>query len=116
MLVFLEMLLSFRFMLRLIAANPDSGFAMLIYGVSGVFVAPFNGLIATPTARGITLELTTLIAMLVYAMMFWGAAYMFRLIIDRPRTSSFTRTTREQTPGGEGNVRTTHTTISNGKM
>jgi len=116
MLVFLEILLSFRFMLRLIAANPDSGFAMFIYGISGVFVAPFNGLIATPTSGGLTLELTTLIAMLVYAMIFWGAAYLFRLVIDRPSTSSFTRTTREQTPGGEGNVRTTHTTISNGKM
>jgi hypothetical protein len=116
MLVFLEILLSFRFMLRLIAANPDSGFAMLIYGITGVFVAPFNGLIATPTSRGLTLELTTLIAMLVYAMVFWGVAYLFRMVVDLPRTSSFTRTTREQTPGGEGNVRTTHTTISNGKM
>jgi uncharacterized membrane protein len=115
-LAFLEILLAFRFVLRLIAANPDSGFAVLIYGITGVFVAPFNGLIATPTSGGSSLEVTTLIAMAVYALIFWGIAYVIGMVADRPSARSFTRTTREQTPGGEGNVRTTHTTISNSKM
>jgi uncharacterized membrane protein len=110
-LAFLEILLAFRFVLRMIAANPDSGFAMIMYGVTGLFVAPFNGLIATPTSGGSSLELTTLIAMAVYALIFWGIAYVVRMVADRPNARSFTRTTREQTPGGEGNVRTTHTTI-----
>jgi uncharacterized membrane protein len=110
-LVFLEILLAFRFVLRMIAANPDSGFAMIMYGVTGLFVAPFNGLIATPTSGGSSLELTTLIAMAVYALIFWGIAYVVHMVADRPNARSFTRTTREQTPGGEGNVRTTHTTI-----
>jgi hypothetical protein len=56
MLVFLEILLAGRFLLRLIAANPDSGFAMLMYGITGVFVGPFNGLISTPTYGGLSLE------------------------------------------------------------
>ena len=115
-LALLEILLAARFLLRLIAANPDSGFAMFMYGVTGVFVAPFNGLVATPTPGGSPLEVTTLIAMAVYALIFLGIAYAIRLITDRPNGISFTRTTREQTPGGEGNVRTTHTTISKGKM
>ncbi len=115
-LALLEILLAFRFVLRLIAANPDSGFAVLMYGVTGVFVWPFYGLIATPTSGGSALELTTLIAMAVYALIFWGIAYVIRMIADRPGARSFTRTTREQTPGGEGNVRTTHTTISDSKM
>jgi len=115
-LALLEILLAFRFVLRLIAANPDSGFSVLMYGVTGVFVWPFFGLIPTPTSGGSALELTTLIAMVVYALIFWGFAYVIRLIADRPGSRSFTRTTREQTPGGEGNVRTTHTTISDGKM
>ncbi len=110
-LAFLEILLAFRFVLRMIAANADSGFAMIMYGVTGLFVAPFNGLIATPTSGGSSLELTTLIAMAVYALIFWGIAYVVRMVADRPNARSFTRTTREQTPGGEGNVRTTHTTI-----
>jgi uncharacterized membrane protein len=115
-LVLLEILLAFRVILRLIAANPDSGFAVLIYGISGLFTAPFNGLIATPIIDGAPLEITTLIGMIVYALAFWGIAYIIRLILDRPGARSFTRTTREQIPGGEGNVRTTQTTISNNKQ
>ena len=116
LLVFLEVLLAFRFVLRMIGANPDSGFGMFMYGITGVFVAPFNGLIGTPTSGGSALEVTTLIAMVVYAMVFWGIAYIIRMIANRPSARSFTRTTREQTPGGAGNVRTTHTTISNNKL
>jgi len=115
-LAFLEILLAFRFVLRMIAANPDSGFAMFLYGITGLFVAPFNGLVATPTSGGTALEITTLIAMAVYALIFWGIAYVVRMVAERPSARSFTRTTREQTPGGDGNVRTTHTTISNRKM
>jgi hypothetical protein len=116
LLVFLEILLAFRVGLRLIAANPDSGFAMFMYGITGLFTAPFNGLVTTPTSGGMALEVTTLIAMAVYALVFWGIAYLIRLAADRPSARSFTRTTREQIEGGEGNVRTTHTTISNGKL
>jgi len=116
LLAFLEILLAFRFVLRMIGANPDSGFAVLMYGITGVFVAPFNGLIGTPTSGGSALEVTTLIAMVVYALIFWGLAYVLKMVVDRPRARSFTRTTREQAPGDDGTVRTTHTTISNGKL
>lgn len=116
LLVFLEILLAFRFVLRMIAANPNSGFAMFLYGITGLFVAPFNGLIATPTSGGSALEVTTLIAMAVYALIFWGIAYIIRIIADRPSARSFSRTTREQTPGGVGNVHTTHTTITSNKL
>lgn len=116
LLVFLEILLAFRFILRMMAANPDSGFAVLMYGVTGVFVAPFNGLIATPTSGGAPLEVTTLIAMVVYALIFLGVGYVIGLVVDNLSVRSFTRTTREQTSGAEGNVRTTHTTISNGRL
>lgn len=115
-LAFLEILLAFRFALRMIGANPDSGFAVLMYGITGIFVAPFNGLIGTPTSGGSALEITTLIAMAVYALVFWGFTYVLKMVVERPRARSFTRTTREQTPGDDGNVRTTHTTISNGKL
>lgn len=115
-LALLEIMLAARFLLRLISANPDSGFAVLMYGITGVFVAPFNGLVATPTPAGSPLELTTLIAMVVYALLFWGAGHLLRIVLDRPTARSFSRTTREQTPGGDGNERTTHTTISNRKM
>ena len=111
---FLEILLAVRILLRLIAADANSGFAMLIYGITGVFVGPFNGMVATPTSGGSSLEVTALIAMLVYALIFLGIRYVFHLLANRSGIRSFTRTTRELTPGGDGNVRTTHTTISEG--
>ena len=115
-LVFLEILLAFRFMLRLIGANPDSGFAVLVYGLSGLFVGSFNGLIPTPIYGGSALELTTLIAMLVYALIFWGVAFVIKIVVDRPRARSVTITTRELTPGHNGSMRSTRTTISDGKI
>lgn len=115
LLVFLEILLAIRFLLRVISANPESGFAVLIYGITGILVAPFNSLVRTPSLGGITLEVTTLIAMAMYALLFWGIAVVIKMVAYRPNARIFTRTTREQTLGGEGNVRTTRTTISGRK-
>ena len=84
-LAFVELLLFGRFLLRFIAANPESGFAMLMYGITGVIVEPFNGLVATPMIGGWPLEITTLIAMAVYALGFWVIAYAIRLVLSRPR-------------------------------
>jgi len=107
----LEILLGIRFVLQLIGANPASGFATFIYGITGVFVAPFAGLIGTPASGGMTFEVTTLIAMAVYALLFWVIVRVIRIVADRPSARTVTRSTREQTPGGPGNERTT-TTIS----
>jgi YggT family protein len=111
LLVILEILLGIRFVLHLIAANPDSGFAVFIYGITGVFVAPFNGLIGTPSSGGMTLEVTTLIAMVVYALFVWVVFRVLRIVADRPSARTVTRSTREGTPG-TGTERVTHTTRS----
>ena len=107
----LEILLGLRFMLKLIAANPDSGFAAFIYGITRPFIAPFADLIGTPTSGGIILEVTTLIAMAIYALIFWGIARVIQIVADRPSARTVTRSTREQTPDA-GVERTTHTTRS----
>jgi len=109
LLVILEILLGIRFVLHLIAANPNSGFTVFIYGITGVFVAPFTGLIGTPASGGTTLEVTTLIAMAIYALFIWVVIRVIRIAADRPSARTYTRSTREQTPGGTGNERTTHT-------
>ena len=100
----LEILLGLRFVLHL-----------FIYGVSGLFVAPFTGLVGTPTSGGTTLEVTTLIAMVVYALLFWIIMRIIPVFVDRPSARTVSRSTREQTPGSAGGIgtdRTTHTTIS----
>ena len=106
----LEILLGLRFMLKLIAANPNSGFAVFMYGITGPFMAPFKGLIGTPTSGGTILEVTTLIAMAIYALLFWGVVRVIQIVADRPSARTVTRSVREQTPGGS--ERTTHTTRS----
>jgi hypothetical protein len=47
--------------------------------------------------------------MAVYALLFWVIVRVIRIVADRPSARTVTRLTREQTPGGPGNERTTHT-------
>lgn len=64
----LEVLFGLRFLLKLIAANPVAPFARLVYNFSYLFLRPFDGLAAPPLVDGIILEVPTLIAMFVYAL------------------------------------------------
>jgi len=76
----IEVLLAFRFVLKLIAANPYSGFVSFIYSLSALFVTPFEGIVRTPSAGGSVLEWSTLIAGIVYFVIAWGIVYLFQLI------------------------------------
>jgi hypothetical protein len=62
----IEALLMFRFVLKLLAANPSAGFSHFIYSVTYVFAAPFLSVFRSPRVSGSILEWTTLLAMLVY--------------------------------------------------
>jgi hypothetical protein len=108
-LTLVEVLLGLRFVLKLIAANPESAFAAFIYGITNPFIAPFATLIGTPTSNGMILEVTTLIAMVIYALIFWGIVSVVGIVTDRPSARIVTRSVREQTPGA-GTERTTNTT------
>lgn len=93
----LEILFGLRFVLKLIAANPGSGFAQFIYGVTGPFLAPFAGLTATPTSGGVVLEVTTLIGMLIYLLFFWIVVRIIALAASHPSARTVTRSVHEQT-------------------
>jgi YggT family protein len=105
----LEVLLLIRFGLKLIGANPHSVFAVFIYGLTGVFTVPFTDLIPTVFSGENILELTTAIAMVIYALLFWGIVSAIPLITDRPHARTVRRSTRDETSGDPGNVHTTHT-------
>jgi hypothetical protein len=81
--IVLEILIGFRVFLKLIAANPESGFASFIYNITAPFLLPFAGLTATPSANGVVLEISSIIAMGVYALLFWLVVYVIHLILDR---------------------------------
>lgn len=67
----LEALLAIRFALQLLGANPQSGFASLIYGLTGPFLLPFAGLFGEPAAGGSVVEVNTIVAMIVYPLLAW---------------------------------------------
>jgi hypothetical protein len=105
----LEIMLGLRFLLKLMGANAASGFGSLVYGTTALFVAPFNGLLSFWSSGNLVLEVTTLVAMGIYALIFWGGVRVLGMVMERGGARTVTRTTREQTPGGAGNERTTHT-------
>ena len=94
----LEALIAFRIMLKLIAANPANPFAMLVYNFSYLFVFPFMGLTAAPAAGGAVLELSSIIAMLVYALLGWAVERIVWVIFYRPREAAVavTQTTQSE--------------------
>ena len=72
----LEILLAFRFVLKLTGASLGSGFVSFIYAVSGLFVAPFEGIFRMWFVKGsettAVFEPSTLVAFIVYAILAWG--------------------------------------------
>jgi uncharacterized protein YggT (Ycf19 family) len=73
--------LAIRVVLALLGANLSNGFASFIYNVSDPFVAPFRGLLQVGQFEaGVSrLELETIVAMIVYALLGWGIASAVRL-------------------------------------
>lgn len=91
----LELLLGLRFLLKLIAANPQAPFASLVYNLSVPFLWPFFGLTGTPAANNMVFETPTLIAMLVYAVLGWIVVKVIRLALT-PTTSRSTTVSRRE--------------------
>jgi hypothetical protein len=81
----LEALIALRIGLKLIGANPDSPIVALIYGFTNLFLFPFTGLVGSPTAGGMELELSSMFAMLIYGLIGWAAERLVWLVFYRPR-------------------------------
>ena len=73
----IEILLAFRFVLKLLGANAGAGFTSFIYGVTHIFAAPFISVFRISYAQGSIFEWTTLLAMLVYLIIAWGIIKLF---------------------------------------
>jgi YggT family protein len=86
-----EALLVIRFVLKLLGANAEAGFASLIYRLSTPLVAPFVGLFGTPQLNGMVLELEALVAIVVYGLVAWGLAKLAWLLLGETRSGVRTR-------------------------
>jgi hypothetical protein len=97
----LEGLLALRIFFKLIGVNAASPIAALLYGFTSIFLWPFAGLIGTPAAGDMVLEVTTIIAMIIYALLAWVIERLVWVLFYRSRTgviSTQTTVTDTQTP------------------
>lgn len=70
-------LLTLRFVLILLGANRGSAFVDFIYDISHPFAAPFFGIFNYDLNYGVArVELSTIVAVAVYALIAWGLAYL----------------------------------------
>lgn len=81
----LEALIALRIGLMLVGANPGSPIVALIYGITYLFLFPFTGLIGSPVYGSFVLELSSMFAMLIYALIAWALERTIWLIFYRPR-------------------------------
>jgi len=73
----LEVILAFRFVLKLLGANSSAGFTSFIYGITYPFAAPFLSVFKLTDVNGSVFEWTTVLAMLVYWLIAWGIVKLF---------------------------------------
>jgi hypothetical protein len=77
-------LLALRVVLLLLAANPSSPFVNFVYSLSGIFAWPFYGIFGyQPSYGSSTLELSSIVAIIVYALVGMGLAKLFTLGSNR---------------------------------
>lgn len=73
-----EALLAFRFVLKVMGANPEAGFTSLIYSLTWPFTAPFLAVFPRIVVQGSVWEWTTILAMFVYWLLAIG---IIRLLV-----------------------------------
>lgn len=90
----LEIFLAFRLILKLMGASVLNAFVGLIYGLTGVFVLPFEGIFRKGFTQGVettsVFEPSTLIAIIVYAVLAWGIVILLRIFSgEKKQTDTF---------------------------
>jgi hypothetical protein len=78
----LEVILGLRLVFRLLGAYQGNDFTNFLYNLSDVFVVPFNGIFNDQTVgkQGV-FEFSTLVAMLIYALIALGLVALTRLVL-----------------------------------
>jgi hypothetical protein len=87
----LEIFLVFRLVLKLMGASIGSAFVGFIYGLTGLFIVPFEGIFRRGFSQGIettsVLEPATLAAIVVYAVVAWGIVKLIRIFSGEKQAS-----------------------------
>ena len=96
----LEAVIALRVVFKLIGVNAANPFAAFLYRLTDLFVAPFVGLTGAPAVGNMVLEISSVIAMIVYFLVAWGLERIVYVVFYRPRGAVSTRQTviSEHTP------------------
>lgn len=87
----IEVFIGIRFLLMLLGANAEAGFVKMIYGVSGLFMAPFLTIFNTQKVGGAVFEWSALVAIAVYALVAWGLVALIRAVSPREQSETVER-------------------------
>ncbi|HLI06650.1 MAG TPA: YggT family protein [Ktedonobacteraceae bacterium] len=87
--VVLEITLLLRFLFKLIGANPDNIFAAFLYALTDIVLYPFSNLVGAPSLhQNQSFEWSTLIAMLIYWLVFYAIRKFLSILISEPEPST----------------------------
>lgn len=88
----LSVLLIFRLVLKLMGASSASAFVGLIYGITGIFIMPFEGIFRRGYTQGVettsVLEPATIVAIVVYAVLAFGIVKLIRILSGEKQTDA----------------------------
>jgi hypothetical protein len=118
LLTLLEAVLALRVVFKLVGVNAANPFATLLYGVTGLFVAPFASLTKAPAFDGMVFEFSTIIAMIVYLLIAWACERIVYVLFYRPRgpvsvmQTSVAEHTPQPAPLGVSQTTTTDSTTT----
>jgi YggT family protein len=119
LLCLLEAAIALRVVFKLIGVNAANPFATLLYNVTNLFVAPFASLTGAPSAGGMVLEISSILAMIVYLLIAWGLERIVYVLFYRPRgpvsvrqTTVSDHTPHQVTPFGVNQTTTTDRTTT----
>jgi hypothetical protein len=91
----IEALIGIRVILMLIGANPANTFTAFVYQLSELFLWPFRNIVANPAFQNYVLEITSIIAMIVYPLIGWAIVRLIWVLFYRAPTSEVTTYHRE---------------------
>ncbi len=82
----LEVTLAIRFILMLIGADPNNLFAGFLYALTDIILFPFRTIVRSASIHPPyqAFEWSTLIAMAIYALLFWAIGRFLRILISSP--------------------------------
>ena len=89
-----EGLILIRLVLKVLGANQAAGFAQFIYGITGPLVAPFINLFSNPAYQNSVLELSSIVALIVYALVAWLLGKLVWILVGETRSAVRTHSTQ----------------------